>query len=589
MMPVLLFLTPTWPLLLLALLVALRSAGASRTVFGWLWLTAPLPGLLLAALATGDPADTSLEMPWLLLGSLWWVDEVRQVFLLTTSLLWLFAGIYARGYLGARADSDRLQLARLRSFEYLWLLTLAGNLLLLIAEDIPSFYTGFVVMSFSAYGLVIHFRSPEALRAGRSYLYLAVLGEGFMLAGFLGTAAQVPEPMMSQIPLILEPDNVSALPLMICLLLGFGVKAGLPLLHVWLPVAHSVAPTPASAVLSGAMIKAGLLGWWLTLPLGSSNWPQVGQVLIVAGLVAVLGAALLGSLQSRAKAVLAYSSISQMGMMTSLLGVGLNDLTLWPLLVPALLLFVAHHGLNKGSLFLAVGIAEKLKTRWAPLLWIALLLSPLALVGWLGSGTLTKTLMKSSLYSEGWSQLVFWLTLGLLGTTLLMVRYLWLLQQMQQQLAEKQTPSPWMLASWLLLLPLALLVPWWLPLPESTPLAWPDQKGWIGLAWPVMVAFVLAVMAWALTRKSSRWQNYAPPAGDLLIVYQQAGRSLVAAFERGVGWLQKFSQAGQKLFIGLRKLEPWLLRISQQEIAWRREAALLFSFLLVLLSGLLLL
>jgi formate hydrogenlyase subunit 3/multisubunit Na+/H+ antiporter MnhD subunit len=589
MMPVLLFLTPTWPLLLLALLVALRVAGLGRAVFGWLWLTAPLPGLLLAALATGDPATASLTLPWLLLGSLWWVDEVRQVFLLTTSLLWLFAGIYARGYLGTKLGSDPLQSARLRSFEYLWLVTLAGNFLLLIAEDIPSFYTGFVVMSFAAYGLVIHYHSPEALRAGRSYLYLAVLGEGFMLAGFLGTAAQVAEPQMSQIPLILEPGNSTALPLMLCLLLGFGVKAGLPLLHVWLPVAHSVAPTPASAVLSGAMIKAGLLGWWLTLPLGSSNWPQVGQVLIVAGLVAALGAALLGSLQSRAKAVLAYSSISQMGMMTCLLGVGLTDLTLWPLLVPALLLFVAHHGLNKGSLFLAVGIAEKFKTPWAALLWVLLLLSPLALIGWLGSVTLTKTLMKSSLYSEGWSQLVFWLTLALLGTTLLMARYLWLLKQMQQKLEEKQTPSLWMLGSWLLLVPLALLVPWWLPLPESTTLIWPDQKGWIDLAWPVAVAFILALIAWAVTRKISFWQSYVPPAGDLLALYQQVGRSLVAAFGLGVGWLQKYQQAGQNLLAGCRKLEPWLLRISQQEIAWRREAALLFSFLLVLLSGLLLL
>lgn len=588
MMSVLVLLTPGWPLLLLVLLVALRFFGLPRASFGWLWLTAPLPGLLLAVMATGDPADAYLSLPWLLLGSLWWVDEVRQVFLLTTSLLWLLAGIYARGYLGAKAGTDELQLARLRGFEYLWLLTLAGNLLLLIAEDIPSFYAGFAMMTFSGYGLVIHFRSPEALRAGRSYLYLAVLGEGFMLAGLLGTAAQAAEPLMSQIPLILEPDNTSALPLMICLLLGFGVKAGLPLLHVWLPVAHPVAPTPASAVLSGAMIKAGLLGWWLTLPLGSSSWPEVGQVLMLAGLVGALGAAIIGSLQHQAKAVLAYSSISQMGMMTSLVGAGLSDFTLWPLLVPALLLFVAHHGLNKGSLFLAVGIAEKLKTSWAPLLWIALLLPPLALVGWLGSGTLTKTLMKSSLYSEGWQQLAFWLTLAALGTSLLMARYLWLLSKMQQKLQEKQSPGLCMLGSWLLLIPLGLLVPWWLPLPETGLLVWPDQQGWLDLAWPVLAAFTLALAAWALTRKSTAWQKYAPPSGDLLVVYRLVGQGLLAAFSRLATWLENCLLAGVVLLERLKNLEPLLLRISRQEAAWRREAALIFSFLLVLLAGLLL-
>jgi len=589
MMSVLLLLTPAWPLLLLVLLVSVRFARVPVASFGWLWLTAPLPGLLLAALATGDPADASLSLPWFLLGSLWWLDEVRQTFLLVTSLLWLLAGFYARGYLAAKAGADALQLARLRSFEYLWLLTLAGNLLLLIAEDIPSFYTGFAMMTFSGYGLVIHFRSPEALRAGRSYLYLAVLGEGFMLAGLLGAGAQAAEPLMSQIPLILEPDNTSALPIMICLLLGFGVKAGLPLLHVWLPVAHPVAPTPASAVLSGAMIKAGLLGWWLTLPLGSSSWPEVGQVLIWVGLVSALGAAVLGSLQLQAKAVLAYSSISQMGMMTSLVGLGLSDFALWPLLVPVLLLFVAHHGLNKGSLFLAVGIAEKLKTPWAPLLWVVFLLPALALVGWLGSGTLTKTLMKSSLYSEGWQQLAFWLTLAALGTSLLMLRYLWLLQKMQHKLEEEQTPSLWMLVSWLLLVPLGLLVPWWLPFPETVVLTWPDQQGWIDLAWPGVAALLVGLVAWALTRKSAAWQNYAPPAGDLLAVYTWLGQKLLAAVALLIHGLEALQQTLLTMFAQLKNLEPWLLRISQQEVAWRREAALIFSFLLVLLSGLLLL
>jgi len=588
-MPFLLLLTPGWPLLLGLMLLIVRSRGLAGPSFSWLWLTAPLPGLFLAVLASGDPADASLSLPWLFLGSLWWVDEVRQVFLLMTSLLWLLAGVYARGYLAPKAASDELSLARLRGFEYLWLLTLAGNLLLLIAEDIPSFYAGFALMTFSGYGLVIHFRSPEALQAGRSYLYLALLGEGFMLAGLLGVAAQAAEPLMSQVPLVLEPDNTSALPLMLCLLLGFGVKAGLPFLHVWLPVAHPVAPTPASAVLSGAMIKAGLLGWWLTLPLGSSSWPELGQLLMVTGLIAALGAAVIGSLQLQAKAVLAYSSISQMGMMTSLLGAGLSDLTLWPLLTPALLLFVAHHGLNKGSLFLAVGIAEKLKTRWFPLLWLALLLPPLALVGWLGSGTLTKTLMKTSLYDEGWQQLAFWLTLAALGTALLMARYLWLLAKMQLSLQSVQAPPLTMLASWLALIPLGLLVPWWLPLPEAGLLSWPEAQGWWDLFWPVVAALSLALVAWALTRSSASWQEYAPPSGDLLVIYQRLGLVLLAGFARCAGGLEKSLGLGLAWIGRLKSLEPRLVRISHLEIAWRREAALIFSFLLVVLAGLLLL
>jgi len=92
------------------------------------------------------------------------------------------------------------------------------------------------------------------------------------------------------------------------------------LLHFWLPLAHPVAPTPASAVLSGAMIKAGLLGWLLTLPLSETALPQWGTLMIMVGALASIGAALIGVCQHQAKAVLAYSSISQMGLITIMVG-----------------------------------------------------------------------------------------------------------------------------------------------------------------------------------------------------------------------------------------------------------------------------
>lgn len=586
----LLFLTPVWPLLLVVVLVVWRWAAQPTASFGWLWLTAPLPGLLLALVAEADPALSFIELPWLLLGGLWWLDEVRQVFLLMTSLLWLIAGCYARGYLQAGSDASADQLARLRTFEYLWLLTLAGNLLLILAEDIASFYAGFAVMTFSGYGLVIHFRTKEALQAGRSYLYLALLGEGLMLIGLLGAASQMTQPLMSQVALVLEPDSTLGLPLLVCLLLGFGVKAGLLLLHVWLPVAHPVAPTPASAVLSGAMIKAGLLGWWLTLPLGSSQWPVIGQGLLIAGLAAALGSGLVGALQAKAKAVLAYSSISQMGMMTSLVGVALIDASIWPALVPVLLFFVVHHGLNKGSLFLSVGINEQLPSRWMPVLSVGLLLPPLALVGWLGSGTLNKTLMKTTLYEAGWSSLAFWLTLAGLATALLMLRFVWLLYQGRRQKEDAARPSmsAWMLISWLALVPLGLLTPWWLPLPVEY-LPWPDLQGWIDLAWPPASAALIALLAWLISRKIPDWQEWAPPLGDLLSVYLSGGRGLLKA----VQWLlQSLAGLQQQLVSGLGRLghlSPLMAKISQQEVVWRREAALIFTLLLVILSGLLLL
>jgi hydrogenase-4 component B len=104
---------------------------------------------------------------------------------------------------------------------------------------------------------------------------------------------------------------------------GFAVKAGIMPLHVWLPLAHPAAPVAASAVLSGALIKAGLIGWLRLLPLGGAAWPGWGTVFVVVGLTTAIAGALIGVAQTRPKVVLAYSSVSQMGIIATLVGVGL--------------------------------------------------------------------------------------------------------------------------------------------------------------------------------------------------------------------------------------------------------------------------
>lgn len=575
----LLLLTPLWPLLLaLPLAWALLKPVQIQQPYNLFWLSAPLPALLLAILATGDAATTQLQFDWLLLGSLWWLDDVRRVFLLVTALLWLLAGIHARGYMKPSP-----------TFALFWLLAQSGNLLLIIAEDIASFYLGFAAMTFAAYGLVIHQGSPEARTAGRVYLILAVLGEGLMLAGLLGTAARSDATTLGQLAATLSQPETPGW-LVACLLLGFGVKAGLPALHVWLPLAHPVAPTPASAVLSGAMIKAGLLGWWLTLPLGLISLPTTGQWLSNAGLVAALAAACIGVMQSRAKTLLAYSSISQMGMITALFGAGLANQQLWLLLVPALLLFVAHHGLNKGSLFLAVSLVEKQTPFPKALLNGLLLLPALALTGLLASGTLTKSHFKAALYQEDVGILLGWLTLAAVGTTLLMARYLWLLWQQQQQLTT-DTPqaSRWMLAGWLLLLPLGLLTPWWLPLPASTQPGWPDLQGFMQLFLPVLTGILLAcVGSWLLPRLLPDWSKQVIPAGDLLTVYTWLLMQLARTGQHWLSGLQLLQQKGLQWLARLLNIWPWLLWLTNHETGLRREAALTFTFLLVLLLVLLL-
>lgn len=92
-------------------------------------------------------------------------------------------------------------------------------------------------------------------------------------------AIKVPDARLADVPAAVAASPLRN-ELIVLLLVSLGIKAGLVPLHVWLPLAHPVAPTPASAVLSGAMIKAGLLGWLRFIPFGLAAWPEAGHALI---------------------------------------------------------------------------------------------------------------------------------------------------------------------------------------------------------------------------------------------------------------------------------------------------------------------
>jgi formate hydrogenlyase subunit 3/multisubunit Na+/H+ antiporter MnhD subunit len=145
---------------------------------------------------------------------------------------------------------------------------------------------------------------------------IAIAGEVFLLLGLLLGAAAAGGVDIAAIRAALGTSGTG--PVAIALLVaGFGIKAGLVPLHVWLPLAHPAAPVPASAVLSGAIVKAGLFGLILFLPDGA-----YGALLMGLGLTGAFGAALWGLTQPNPKAVLAYSTVSQMGLMVMFVGAG---------------------------------------------------------------------------------------------------------------------------------------------------------------------------------------------------------------------------------------------------------------------------
>jgi len=474
MNPWLWLLVPFAPLLGGVLLLCLRERALS-----WLWLTC-LPALLVAL---QPPA--ALELPWLWEGVRWGADDIlTRAWLGFSAVLWGCAAVFANSSLSW--DPRRLR------FWAFWQLALAGNLLLIVATDALSFYLGFSAMSLSAYGLIVHRGGPGPRRAGRLYLQLAICGEMLLLAGLLlrthSTGQAFDFASWQAHPI----DHLT----LALLLLGLGLKAGFWPLHVWLPLAHPEAPAPASAVLSGAMLKAGILGIWRCVPEADSTLATWSMPLLAAGIFGALYAAALGLCAGKSKAVLAYSSVSQMGWMLMILALA------WSLDEPSagvlavLVLFGVHHGLAKGALFLAAGMVHE--GRLPRLAWLLLLLPALAIMGApLTSGAAVKYLFKDALHDSAFAAWAPWLTLASFATALLLLRALWLMWRDQQH-APAQRPPAGQWLPWAVLSTASLLLPWGWPALREPLLSGLYPGGLWAALWPLLAALALA--GWALRR-----------------------------------------------------------------------------------------
>jgi formate hydrogenlyase subunit 3/multisubunit Na+/H+ antiporter MnhD subunit len=479
-----------------------------RGTFGLMLAGGAIPAL---GVAVGLVPAQEAEFEWLLLDALLGLDAVRTIWLALAAVLWFVAGAFAGGYLANDAKRNR--------FGFYFLLAMAGNFALIVAGDAATFYSGFVVMTFAAYGLVVHNGSREALRAGRIYLVMAILGELFIVPAIYLSVQGIGSTRLDEIGFGLAGlENRDTI--LLLGLVGFGVKVGAVPLYFWLPLAHPVAPTPASAVLSGCMIKAGLLGWLHFSPLGTVPFSGWSTLVIVAGVIAAFLAVVLGLFQSDPKTNLAYSSVSQMGWMTVLFGVGLNAGTEVDSLLAVLALYVLNHGLAKGALFLGTGLhpVKPKHRRWvmAGLILPAAAIAgaPLTLGAWVKYGV--KDAFEQA--PGGWGVALEWLLpLSALGTSMLLGRFLWIWWNQEGHGARASAPIVGY--SWMGLLFLVMLMPILGGALVEMPIPSPGLAlmGLLDAAWPILIA---ALLLWAAARGvGGRLLARLPriPPGDLIV------------------------------------------------------------------------
>lgn len=531
------------------LLAARGSARLARALLTWS-PAAVLPVAALAILGARDPAATSATAPWLLLGVEVGVDVVAWPLLVTAAVLYGLALVHVAA---SRSKTGPVLAAVL-------LVCFVGNAGVFAAADAVTFYLCFALMSFSAYLLVVHARTPEALRAGRVYLVMAVLGEGAILSALMLVVDA------GGLLLADAPAAVASSPhrdwIIALLLAGFGVKVGTAGLHVWLPLAHPAAPAPASAVLSGLMLKAGLVGWLRFLPLGEVETQAWGAVVVAVALLGVILAAPIGALQRDAKVVLAYSSISNMGFIAVLVGMAMAQPEMAEALTLAAVLFAVHHGLAKGALFLAVPLWKDHGGGGARSILLAgLAVAAASIAGApLTSGYLAKYAAKDAIAAASGvgAGLADWLPWVGTVSTVLLARGAWvLLTTAPSSPARPAGPALW----------------WWLALVLATPVAalglalgWRGRIGvpdlldgaiWWDQTWPVLAGAVIATVAWQLSRREAipQWAAHPDgatvPPGDLIVVEEAALRRLAAVVSRAA---DRVGSAQRRLARAVRRI-----------------------------------
>ncbi|MDI6859707.1 MAG: proton-conducting transporter membrane subunit, partial [Methanocellales archaeon] len=324
-------------------------------------------------IVAGDKVVYTIHSAMLLYDAGFVVDPLAFLIAAVTTFVWMLATIYALGYMSHEHARNR--------FYTFSLLTLGVDLGVLLAGDLFLLFIFFELLAIFSYILVIHEETPEAMSAGKKYLFIGIVGGLFLLGGIVllytysGTLEIVPE-----LGKIAHLGNVKYL---ICALMviGFGCKAGIFPVHVWLPEAHPIAPTPASALLSGVMIKAGAYGIFRTvnliftpaevgevvshaiahspavveqIPIWSIS-ANVGYAVIWIGVITMFMGVILALLQENSKRMLAYHSISQMGYIV--LGVGCAAYLGYEGAIGLAggLYHVINHALFKALLFLTVG------------------------------------------------------------------------------------------------------------------------------------------------------------------------------------------------------------------------------------------
>jgi len=373
----------------------------------------------------GKPVEKTFYLGFLGLDLILRLNMLSWLFAITIAVIGALSVIFSLSYIRGKEKTD--------FYFFMMLLVNAAMLGIVLAGDLVTFYIFWEMMSWGAFLLISYNKGP-ALAAGMKYIIMSILGSMCFLFGMLSLSVSFDTLNIARIaPEITSASSAYVLFILIVFGIAFGIKNAVLPFHTWLPDAHSEAPAPFSAVLSGILIKMGtygfllvfyvIVGFKLFLGLGSGLL-SFHTILCFLGVVTIIIPTFIAILQDDAKRLLAWSTVGQAGYI--ILGISFGT----SLALAGGIFHFFNHALFKALLFFAIGAVEfRTRTRdlnslgglaeKMPIVFTTTFVGIFALIGVpLTSGFVSKWLIYKTLILEGSPFLAFFALAGTWGTIL---------------------------------------------------------------------------------------------------------------------------------------------------------------------------
>jgi len=245
-----------------------------------------------------------------------------------------------------------------RTYYFLLLVSLSSMIGIIYTADIFNMYVFYELLALAVYLLIAYYKKGAALRASFNYLIMGGVGLSFFLLGvgflYAMTGTLDMSHIAERLPAAFDSSMQMVIMSFVLIAIGIGIKIAVFPLHGWLPDAHSIAPSPVSALLSGVTVKIGI--YCLIRVVYSVFSTEIfllisnNNILLVLGVVTLLFGASMALAQKDLKRLLAYSTINQLGIVLIGLGIGTE------LGLTGALFHILNHAIMKSALFFCAGI-----------------------------------------------------------------------------------------------------------------------------------------------------------------------------------------------------------------------------------------